>query len=194
MVYSYLGRGEHPWTKRIWRASWERHLPLSQWLRHRALVQFSGGWTQVRVDTFFSPFYTIRHIQYRLSINQIHVFCDRLLKAMGWQEYPENDDFQPLTEDELKEFQAKTEQVLVNQCKLFLVWQRMLVGKVISSTLTKRLFSCQMKKIGLGRNGVLLKRRGGTLLNWRTTPNPGLEEGSESETSSSSQTSDDDDT
>lgn len=31
---------------------------------------------------------------------------------MGWQEYPENDDnFQPLTEDELKEFQAKTEQV-----------------------------------------------------------------------------------
>lgn len=40
---------------------------------------------------------------------------------MGWQEYPENDDFQPLTEDELKEFQAKTEQVLVNQCKLFLV-------------------------------------------------------------------------
>lgn len=30
---------------------------------------------------------------------------------MGWQEYPDNDDFQPLTEDELKEFQAKTEQV-----------------------------------------------------------------------------------
>ncbi|KAF3858688.1 hypothetical protein F7725_011889, partial [Dissostichus mawsoni] len=35
----------------------------------------------------------------------------RLLKAMGWQEYPENDDnFQPLTEDELREFQTKTEQ------------------------------------------------------------------------------------
>ncbi len=31
---------------------------------------------------------------------------------MGWQEYPENDDnFQPLTEDELREFQAKTEKV-----------------------------------------------------------------------------------
>uniref|UniRef100_A0A8C2K2N5 GC-rich promoter binding protein 1-like 1 n=1 Tax=Cyprinus carpio TaxID=7962 RepID=A0A8C2K2N5_CYPCA len=86
----------------------------------------------------------------------------RLLKAMGWQEYPENDDnFQPLTEDELREFQAKTE---------------------------------QMKKIGLGRNGVLLKPRSVALLNWRNTPNPGLEEGSESETSSSSQTSDDDDT
>uniref|UniRef100_A0A672NA56 GC-rich promoter binding protein 1 like 1 n=1 Tax=Sinocyclocheilus grahami TaxID=75366 RepID=A0A672NA56_SINGR len=86
----------------------------------------------------------------------------RLLKAMGWQEYPENDEnFQPLTEDELKEFQAKTE---------------------------------QMKKIGLGRNGVLLKPRSVALLNWRNTPNPGLEEGSESETSSSSQTSDDEDT
>ncbi|MBN3302209.1 GPBL1 protein, partial [Amia calva] len=36
----------------------------------------------------------------------------RLLKAMGWQEYPENDDnFLPLTEDEMKEFQVKTEQV-----------------------------------------------------------------------------------
>ncbi|XP_030647358.1 vasculin-like protein 1 [Chanos chanos] len=39
----------------------------------------------------------------------------RLLKAMGWQEYPENDDnFQPLTEDELREFQAKTEQLKKN--------------------------------------------------------------------------------
>ncbi|TRY59204.1 hypothetical protein DNTS_014603 [Danionella cerebrum] len=81
----------------------------------------------------------------------------RLLKAMGWQEYPENDDsFQPLTEDELKEFQAKTE---------------------------------QMKKIGQGRNGVLLKPPSGTLLSWR---NSGLVKASESETSSSSQTSDDD--
>ncbi|XP_048845801.1 vasculin-like protein 1 isoform X2 [Brienomyrus brachyistius] len=36
----------------------------------------------------------------------------RLLKAMGWQEHPENDEsFQPLTEDELKEFQTKTEQL-----------------------------------------------------------------------------------
>uniref|UniRef100_UPI00398E3E0B vasculin-like protein 1 isoform X4 n=1 Tax=Pristiophorus japonicus TaxID=55135 RepID=UPI00398E3E0B len=36
----------------------------------------------------------------------------RLLKAMGWQECPENDEnFLPLTEDELREFQAKTDQV-----------------------------------------------------------------------------------
>ncbi|EHB17740.1 Vasculin-like protein 1 [Heterocephalus glaber] len=35
----------------------------------------------------------------------------RLLKAMGWQEYPENDEnCLPLTEDELKEFHMKTEQ------------------------------------------------------------------------------------
>ncbi|KAL4634986.1 vasculin-like protein 1-like [Arapaima gigas] len=39
----------------------------------------------------------------------------RLLKSMGWQEYPENDDnFLPLTEEELKEFQAKTEQLKKN--------------------------------------------------------------------------------
>ncbi|XP_032158613.1 uncharacterized protein LOC116567580 isoform X2 [Mustela erminea] len=37
----------------------------------------------------------------------------RLLKAMGWQEYPENDEnCLPLTEDELREFHMKTEQVL----------------------------------------------------------------------------------
>jgi hypothetical protein len=31
---------------------------------------------------------------------------------MGWQEYPENDEScLPLTEDELKEFHMKTEQV-----------------------------------------------------------------------------------
>uniref|UniRef100_A0AAQ5Y7N5 GC-rich promoter binding protein 1-like 1 n=1 Tax=Amphiprion ocellaris TaxID=80972 RepID=A0AAQ5Y7N5_AMPOC len=66
----------------------------------------------------------------------------RLLKAMGWQEYPENDDnFLPLTEDELREFQTKTEQ--------------------------------------LKRNGIVAEAH--------------VEEGSESETSSSSQTSDDDD-
>lgn len=36
----------------------------------------------------------------------------RLLKEMGWQEYPENDEnYLPLTEDELKEFQIKSEQV-----------------------------------------------------------------------------------
>lgn len=42
-----------------------------------------------------------------------YLFLDRLLKSMGWQEYPENDDnFLPLTEDELREFQTKTEQVI----------------------------------------------------------------------------------
>ncbi|XP_050817133.1 vasculin-like protein 1 isoform X3 [Gopherus flavomarginatus] len=39
----------------------------------------------------------------------------RLLKAMGWQEYPENDEnYLPLTEDELKEFQLKSEQLRRN--------------------------------------------------------------------------------
>ncbi|XP_062411551.1 vasculin-like protein 1 isoform X1 [Sardina pilchardus] len=87
----------------------------------------------------------------------------RLLKAMGWQEHPENDDnFLPLTEDELKEFQAKTE---------------------------------QLRKNGLGRNGMLVRPRGVAMpLAWRSPVETGLEEGSESETSSSSQTSDDEGT
>ncbi|XP_035881896.1 vasculin-like protein 1 isoform X2 [Phyllostomus discolor] len=39
----------------------------------------------------------------------------RLLKAMGWQEYPENDEnYLPLTEDELKEFHMKIEQLRRN--------------------------------------------------------------------------------
>ncbi|XP_054837118.1 vasculin-like protein 1 isoform X2 [Eublepharis macularius] len=39
----------------------------------------------------------------------------RLLKAMGWQEYPENDEnYLPLTEDELKEFEIKSEQLRRN--------------------------------------------------------------------------------
>lgn len=43
----------------------------------------------------------------------------RLLKEMGWQEYPENDEnYLPLTEDELKEFQIKSEQVCL---QLFLL-------------------------------------------------------------------------
>ncbi|KAF7254295.1 Vasculin-like protein 1 [Varanus komodoensis] len=42
----------------------------------------------------------------------------RLLKAMGWQEYPENDEnCLPLTEDELKEFQIKSEQLRRNGFK-----------------------------------------------------------------------------
>uniref|UniRef100_A0A3P8PP54 GC-rich promoter binding protein 1-like 1 n=1 Tax=Astatotilapia calliptera TaxID=8154 RepID=A0A3P8PP54_ASTCA len=87
----------------------------------------------------------------------------RLLKAMGWQEYPENDDnFLPLTEDELREFQTKTE---------------------------------QLKRNGVQRNGVLPRTRGVTLhfTPWRSVAEAHVEEGSESETSSSSQTSDDDD-
>ncbi|XP_067086917.1 vasculin-like protein 1 [Osmerus mordax] len=84
----------------------------------------------------------------------------RLLKAMGWQEHPENDDnFLPLTEDELREFQAKSE---------------------------------QLKRNGWRQNDVRVfsKPRGVPLhLAWR---NPvAMEEGSESETSSSSQTSGD---
>uniref|UniRef100_A0A671UNU2 GC-rich promoter binding protein 1 like 1 n=1 Tax=Sparus aurata TaxID=8175 RepID=A0A671UNU2_SPAAU len=87
----------------------------------------------------------------------------RLLKAMGWQEYPENDDnFLPLTEDELREFQTKTE---------------------------------QLKRNGMQRNGALPRARGVTLhfTPWRSVAEANVEEGSESETSSSSQTSDDDD-
>ncbi|XP_037538065.1 vasculin-like protein 1 [Nematolebias whitei] len=87
----------------------------------------------------------------------------RLLKAMGWQEYPENDDnFLPLTEDELREFQTKTE---------------------------------QLKKNGMQRNGFLPRTRGVTLhfTPWRSVAEAHVEEGSESDTSSSSQTSDDDD-
>lgn len=48
----------------------------------------------------------------------------RLLKAMGWQEYPENDEnCLPLMEDELKEFHMKTEQLRRNgfRKKWFLV-------------------------------------------------------------------------
>lgn len=52
----------------------------------------------------------------------------------------------------------------------------------------------QMKKNGLVRNGVLLKPRAVALFAWRSSTNTGLDEGSESETSSSSQTSDDEDT
>ena len=39
----------------------------------------------------------------------------RLLKAMGWQEYPENDEnFLPLTKDDLREYHMKTEQLRRN--------------------------------------------------------------------------------
>ncbi|KAK5919063.1 hypothetical protein CgunFtcFv8_022990 [Champsocephalus gunnari] len=87
----------------------------------------------------------------------------RLLKAMGWQEYPENDDsFQPLTEDELREFQTKTEQLKRN-------------GLQRNGALPRA-------------RGVTLH-----FTPWRSVAEENVEEGSESETSSSSQTSDDDD-
>ncbi|XP_028329052.1 vasculin-like protein 1 isoform X1 [Gouania willdenowi] len=87
----------------------------------------------------------------------------RLLKAMGWQEYPENDDnFLPLTEDELREFQTKTEQLKRN-------------GVQGNGVLPKT-------------RGVTLH-----FTPWRSVAEAHVEEGSESETSSSSQTSDDDD-
>uniref|UniRef100_A0A673MG95 Vasculin-like protein 1 n=1 Tax=Sinocyclocheilus rhinocerous TaxID=307959 RepID=A0A673MG95_9TELE len=128
-----------------------------------AEVQMNSSIICCILEPHIDPLTSQQHGTYPQSTySHMWILCDRLLKAMGWQEYPENDDnFQPLTEDELKEFKAKTE---------------------------------QMKKIGLGRNGVLLKPRSVTLLTWRNAPNPGLEECSESETSSSSQTSDDDDT
>ncbi|XP_078520536.1 vasculin-like protein 1 isoform X2 [Lissotriton helveticus] len=59
----------------------------------------------------------------------------RLLKAMGWQEYPENDEnCLPLTEEELREFHMKSEQLrsntlrkngFVKQCSshLFSLWR-----------------------------------------------------------------------
>ncbi|XP_010784081.1 vasculin-like protein 1, partial [Notothenia coriiceps] len=87
----------------------------------------------------------------------------RLLKAMGWQEYPENDDnFQPLTEDELREFQTKTEQLKRN-------------GLQRNGALPRA-------------RGVTLH-----FTPWRSVAEENVEEDSESETSSSSQTSDDDD-
>ncbi|PWA17556.1 hypothetical protein CCH79_00011311, partial [Gambusia affinis] len=88
----------------------------------------------------------------------------RLLKAMGWQEYPENDDnFLPLTEDELREFQTKTEQLKKN-------------GMQRNGVLPRT-------------RGVTLH-----FTPWRSVAEAHVEEGSESETSSSSsQTSDDDD-
>ncbi|XP_049604172.1 vasculin-like protein 1 [Syngnathus scovelli] len=87
----------------------------------------------------------------------------RLLKAMGWQEYPENDDnFLPLTEDELREFQTKTEQLKRN--------------------------GLQKNGVLPRPRGVTLH-----FTPWRSVAEAHVEEGSESETSSSSQTSDDDD-
>lgn len=86
----------------------------------------------------------------------------RLLKAMGWQEHPENDDnFLPLTEEELKEFQAKTEQLKRNG------WRQNDVR-------------------------VVLRPRDVPLpLSWRDPVDTDMDQGSDSDTSSS-QTSDDD--
>ncbi|XP_063283761.1 vasculin-like protein 1 isoform X2 [Pelobates fuscus] len=60
----------------------------------------------------------------------------RLLKAMGWQEYPENEeDFLPLTEEELQEFHIKSQQLKRNgmgqngflrqprRCALLFAWR-----------------------------------------------------------------------
>lgn len=86
----------------------------------------------------------------------------RLLKAMGWQEHPENDDnFLPLTEDELREFQTKTEQ-LKRRCEPR-------NGAVLPRA-----------------RGVTLH-----FTPWQGVAEDPVDEGSESETSSS-QTSDDD--
>uniref|UniRef100_A0A8C8HYL7 GC-rich promoter binding protein 1-like 1 n=1 Tax=Oncorhynchus tshawytscha TaxID=74940 RepID=A0A8C8HYL7_ONCTS len=56
----------------------------------------------------------------------------RLLKAMGWQEYPENDDsFLPLTQEELREFQTKTEHVRLSFCLKHIVWDQTCVWRPI---------------------------------------------------------------
>ncbi|CAI9602364.1 unnamed protein product [Staurois parvus] len=80
----------------------------------------------------------------------------RLLKEMGWQESPENDDdCLPLTEEELQEFQRKSQ---------------------------------QLKRPGVGENGVLRQPRRCAQFAWRSplTPDP-----SSDTDSSSSDTSDD---
>lgn len=107
-----------------------------------------------------------RTITSKLVLPVISASSGRLLKTMGWQEYPENDDnFLPITDAELQEFQAKTE---------------------------------KLKRNRLGQNGVLLKPllKGAPLplLSWRSPVEPELEEVSESESTSSSQTDDDADT
>ncbi|XP_060685836.1 vasculin-like protein 1 isoform X1 [Hemiscyllium ocellatum] len=85
----------------------------------------------------------------------------RLLKAMGWQEYSENDDnFLPLTEDELREFQAKTEQLKKNGFR-------------------KNGFQLKNRCTALH------------FTDWRGFFNTGLHEASDSETSSSTNSDDD---
>jgi len=109
---------------------------------------------------------------------------------MGWQEYPENDDnFQPLTEDELREFQTKTEQVSSDHRAC--VPGTPCVGFGPNSLCPFH----QLKRNGMQSNGGLPRARGVTLhfTPWRSVAEANVEEGSESETSSSSQTSDDED-
>ncbi|XP_069498488.1 vasculin-like protein 1 [Ambystoma mexicanum] len=72
----------------------------------------------------------------------------RLLKAMGWQEYPENDEnCLPLTEDELKEFHMKSEQLrsstlrkngFVKQCnsQLFSLWRSTFISQLSEDSQT----------------------------------------------------------
>uniref|UniRef100_UPI00398E9644 vasculin-like protein 1 isoform X3 n=1 Tax=Pristiophorus japonicus TaxID=55135 RepID=UPI00398E9644 len=85
----------------------------------------------------------------------------RLLKAMGWQECPENDEnFLPLTEDELREFQAKTDQLKKNGFR-------------------KNGFQLKNRCAALH------------FAQWRGIFSPGLHEDSDSETSSSTNSDDD---
>lgn len=72
-----------------------------------ALWRLSTGTTQLPALLL-----THTHTFIQATKQKKYLRLRRLLKAMGWQEYPENDDnFLPLTEDELREFQTKTEQV-----------------------------------------------------------------------------------
>lgn len=49
----------------------------------------------------------------------IHLYC-RLLQEMGWHEHSDNEEgYAPITEDEMKEFQRRSQQVSL--CKRLMV-------------------------------------------------------------------------
>lgn len=89
----------------------ERSVLLPQWLRHWTPVQLPGGRAPVGCHAPRLPTHLFCFLFHTHRVRRCESL-PRLLKSMGWQEYPENDDnFLPLTEDELREFQTKTEQV-----------------------------------------------------------------------------------
>lgn len=83
-------------------------------------------WRQNTGRTLITALYIHTHTHIHSQLSRKLPCFNRLLKAMGWQEYPENDDnFLPLTEDELREFHTKTEQVSTKRnvrCHSFALW------------------------------------------------------------------------